>query len=65
MREKKQRDLQTLVAAVTDLEGSLPEDAEAPCAPEYDSAAKDNFVELPILLSGFLCYVDIPPDVCH
>lgn len=32
-----------------------------PCAPEYDPAAEDSFVELPILLSGYLYYFDIAP----
>ncbi|KAK3936140.1 tryptophan dimethylallyltransferase-domain-containing protein [Diplogelasinospora grovesii] len=59
--EQQLQDLRTLIAAVTGLEEDYPEAAEVPCAPEYDPAAKDNFVELPILLSGYLYYFDIAP----
>lgn len=57
----RQVDLRTLISAVTGIDSDFPEDAEVPCAPEYDPAAKDNFVELPILLSGYLYYFDIAP----
>ncbi|ROV98477.1 hypothetical protein VPNG_08538 [Cytospora leucostoma] len=59
--EEKLEDLRTLIAAVTGLEDDFPVDAEVPCAPEYDPAAKENFIELPILLSGYLYYFDIAP----
>lgn len=59
--EEKLQDLRTLISAVTGIDPDFPEDAEVPCAPEYDPAAKDNFVELPILLSGYLYYFDIAP----
>ena len=61
--EEQLQDLRTLIAAVTGLEEDFPEDAEVPCAPEYDPAAKENFVELPILLSGYLYYFDIAPGM--
>ncbi|KAL8786719.1 MAG: hypothetical protein Q9195_008094 [Heterodermia aff. obscurata] len=57
--EAQLKDLQTLIAAVTGLEEDFPADAEVPCAPEYNPSAKDNFIELPILLSGYLYYFDI------
>ena len=60
--EQQLEDLRSLIAAITGLENDFPEDAEVPCAPEYDPAAKDNFVELPILLSGYLYYFDIAPE---
>ena len=59
--EQQMQDLRTLISAVTGLDPSFSEDQEVPCAPEYDPAAKDNFVELPILLSGYLYYFDIAP----
>ena len=59
--KEKLQDLRSLIAAVTGLEDDFPDDAEVPCAPEYDPAAKDNFIELPILLSGYLYYFDIAP----
>ncbi|KAI1083649.1 dimethylallyl tryptophan synthase GliD1, partial [Whalleya microplaca] len=59
--EQQLQDLRSLIAAVTGLEADFPEEAEVPCAPEYDPAAKDNFIELPILLSGYLYYFDIAP----
>jgi DMATS type aromatic prenyltransferase len=59
--EQQLKDLRSLIAAVTGLDEDFPEDTEVPCAPEYDPAAKDNFVELPILLSGYLYYFDIAP----
>ncbi|KAI0469319.1 dimethylallyl tryptophan synthase GliD1 [Xylaria cf. heliscus] len=59
--EAQLQDLRSLISAVTGLRTDFPEDSEVPCAPEYDPAAKDNFVELPILLSGYLYYFDIAP----
>ncbi len=59
--EPQLQSLRSLIAAVTGLESDFPEDSEVPCAPEYNPAAKENFVELPILLSGYLYYFDIAP----
>ncbi|KAL4746285.1 hypothetical protein BDW72DRAFT_197826 [Aspergillus terricola var. indicus] len=61
--EPSMASLQSLIAAITDLPADFPVDAEIPCAPEYsyNPAAKDNFVELPILLSGYIYYFDIAP----
>ncbi|KAL2824223.1 aromatic prenyltransferase [Aspergillus cavernicola] len=59
--EEQLRDLRTLISAVTGLPPDFPEDEEVPCAPEYNPSAKENFVELPILLSGYLYYFDIAP----
>ncbi|KAI2643565.1 dimethylallyl tryptophan synthase GliD1 [Xylaria nigripes] len=59
--ESNLEDLRTLISAITSIPEDFPEDAEVPCAPEYDFSAQDNFVELPILLSGYLYYFDIAP----
>ncbi|KAI1824890.1 dimethylallyl tryptophan synthase GliD1 [Xylaria intraflava] len=59
--EERMQDLRSLISAITGIAADFPEDAEVPCAPEYDPAAKANFVELPILLSGYLYYFDIAP----
>ncbi|KIA75507.1 dimethylallyl tryptophan synthase GliD1 [Aspergillus ustus] len=59
--EDQLNDLRTLIAAVTGLDTDFPEEEEVPCAPEYNPSAKDNFVELPILLQGYLYYFDIAP----
>ena len=57
--QQQLQDLRSLIAAVTGPEKDFLEDAEVPCAPEYDPVAKDNFVELPILVSGYFYYFDI------
>ncbi|KAI0393716.1 dimethylallyl tryptophan synthase GliD1 [Xylariaceae sp. FL0594] len=59
--ESSLQDLRSLIGAVTGIGEDFPENEEVPCAAEYDPAAKDNFVELPILLSGYLYYFDIAP----
>lgn len=57
--EAKLQDLRSLIAAVTGLDADYPEDAQVPCPEEYNPAAKENFVEIPMLLSGYLYYFDI------
>ncbi|KAE8356777.1 aromatic prenyltransferase [Aspergillus coremiiformis] len=59
--EDKLTDLKFLIAAITGLDADFPEDAEIPHLGEFNPVAKDNFVELPILLSGYLYYFDIKP----
>ncbi|KAI0199299.1 dimethylallyl tryptophan synthase GliD1 [Astrocystis sublimbata] len=59
--ENAMQDFRSLIAAITGIGDDFPENEEVPCAAEYNPAAKDNFVELPILLSGYLYYVDIAP----
>ncbi|KAI1124398.1 dimethylallyl tryptophan synthase GliD1 [Nemania abortiva] len=59
--ENQMQDLRTLISAITGIAEDFPEGTEIPCADEYNIAAKDNFVELPILLSGYLYYFDIAP----
>ena len=54
-------DLHDLIKAVTALPADFPEDAKVPAADQYNPSAKDNFVELPILLSGYLYYFDVAP----
>ena len=52
----------SLIAAVTGLEDDFPADAQVFCAPEYNLSANGNFIELPILLSGYLYYFGIGLD---
>lgn len=52
-------DLRSLVAA--SLGANFPDDQEVPYPAAYHPAAEDNFVELPILLAGYLYYFDIAP----
>ncbi|KAI0147389.1 dimethylallyl tryptophan synthase GliD1 [Xylariaceae sp. FL1272] len=59
--ETSMQDLRNLIVAITGIEEDFPDSKEVPCAAEYDPVAKDNFVELPILLSGYLYYFDIAP----
>ena len=59
--QQQLQDLRSLIAAVTGPEKDFLEDAEVPCAPECDPVAKDNFVELPILVLGYLYYFAITP----
>ncbi|KAF9248073.1 hypothetical protein DTO013E5_4965 [Penicillium roqueforti] len=59
--ESQLQELRSLIAAVTGLDSDFPEDSEVPCISEYNPAAKDNFVEIDLLLSGYLYYFDIAP----
>lgn len=54
--EMQLQELRSLIAAVTGLDSDFPEDSEVPCISEYNPAAKDNFVEIDLLLSGYLYY---------
>ncbi|RYP07697.1 hypothetical protein DL764_002359 [Monosporascus ibericus] len=61
--DRQLADLRELILAVTGLPADFPEDAEMPAADEktYSPAAKDNFVDRPDLLSGYMYYFDIAP----
>ncbi|KAL3459594.1 aromatic prenyltransferase [Aspergillus heterothallicus] len=59
--ESQLQDLRSLLLAVSGLDTDFPDEAEVPCPEQYDPSAIDNFVELPILLSGYLYYFDIAP----
>ncbi|KAL4784748.1 aromatic prenyltransferase [Aspergillus varians] len=53
--------LRDLLIAVSGLPADFPDAQEVPCPEQYNPSAVDNFVELPILLSGYLYYFDIAP----
>lgn len=55
------KDLHELIKAISGLPSDFLSDAEVPSAEQYDPSAASNFVELPILLSGYLYYFDIAP----
>ncbi|KAL2862204.1 aromatic prenyltransferase [Aspergillus lucknowensis] len=59
--ESQLQDLRTLLLAVSGLPADFPDEQEVPCQEQYQPSAIDNFVELPILLSGYLYYFDIAP----
>ena len=59
--DEQLKDLHQLIKAISWLPEDFPEDAEVPAAEHYNPSAKENFVELPILLSGYLYYFDIAP----
>ncbi|KAJ5952084.1 uncharacterized protein N7479_010497 [Penicillium vulpinum] len=55
------QELRSLISAVTGLDENYPEEVEIPSMSDYNPAAKDNFVEIDILLTGYLYYFDIAP----
>lgn len=59
--ESQLQGLRSLLIAISGLDADFPDEQEVPCPEQYDPSAKDNFVELPILLSGYLYYFDIAP----
>ncbi|KAJ5150459.1 uncharacterized protein N7500_010648 [Penicillium coprophilum] len=59
--ESHLQDLRSLLLAINGLDTDFADDQEVPCPEQYDPSAIDNFVELPILLSGYLYYFDIAP----
>ncbi|CAK4032110.1 dimethylallyl tryptophan synthase 1 [Lecanosticta acicola] len=59
--DEKLAELKSLVYAVTDLPEDFPEEDEAPLTQAYAPLAKENFVELPILLAGYIYYFEIAP----
>ncbi|RYP67279.1 hypothetical protein DL770_008646 [Monosporascus sp. CRB-9-2] len=58
--EASLRNLRDLIVSAVGLPDDFPDDAELPC-PDYNPAAKDNFVDMPILLQGSLYYFDLAP----
>ncbi|RYP59378.1 hypothetical protein DL769_008563 [Monosporascus sp. CRB-8-3] len=52
--------LRDLIISAVGLPDDFPDDAELPC-PDYNPAAKDNFIDIPILLQGSLYYFDLAP----
>ncbi|OQE36220.1 hypothetical protein PENCOP_c012G00844 [Penicillium coprophilum] len=55
------QDLRSLLLAINGIDSDFADQQEVPCPEQYDPSAIDNFVELPILLSGYLYYFDIAP----
>ncbi|RYP52137.1 hypothetical protein DL768_002687 [Monosporascus sp. mg162] len=55
-------DLRSLIGAVTDTPADSPEDSHVPRTHNYNPAARDNFVELPELLSGYIYYFGMAPS---
>lgn len=54
-------ELNSLIKHVVDVDSDFPSSEEIPISAQYNPSAKDNFVDLPILLQGYLYYFDIAP----
>ncbi|RYP12516.1 hypothetical protein DL765_007278 [Monosporascus sp. GIB2] len=55
-------DLRSLIGAVTGTPADFLDDSHVPRTRNYNPAARDNFVELPELLSGYVYYFDVAPS---
>ena len=54
-------ELKALITHVVGVESNFPSSHEIPISAQYSPSAKDNFVDLPILIQGYLYYFDVAP----
>ena len=54
-------ELNALITHIVGVESNFPSSDEIPISAQYSPSAKDNFVDLPILLQGYLYYFDVAP----